>query len=121
MRLDSLLLAPAERADVIVDLTGVRPGTEFYLINEAPDEPFSGDGKAAPSDPATTGQVMKFVLRPLAGRDESVPMAQLGLPPFTPRGAPSLTRKVALMEHSMDAKSEVPTATKAVQDGHAQC
>ena len=38
--LDQLLMAPAERADVIVDFTGLRVGTELYLINEGPDEPF---------------------------------------------------------------------------------
>ena len=54
---------------------------------------------------------MKFVLGPLVGRDESVPPDRLTLPAFTPRGAPALTRRVALMEHQMDAKSQVPTAT----------
>ena len=32
----------AERADVIVDFTGLPVGTELYLINEGPDEPFGG-------------------------------------------------------------------------------
>ncbi len=34
--------SPSERADVIVDFTGISEGTEFFLINEAPDEPFGG-------------------------------------------------------------------------------
>lgn len=64
-QLDQLLMAPAERADVIVDFTGLVNGTEIYLINEGPDEPFGGgvpntDFDAA--DPETTGQVMKFVV-----------------------------------------------------------
>ena len=42
VQLDQLLMAPAERADVIVDFTRVPVGTELYLINEGPDEPFGG-------------------------------------------------------------------------------
>ncbi|MEU8270460.1 multicopper oxidase [Sphaerisporangium sp. NPDC049002] len=113
VRLHSLVMGPAERADVIVDFSGVRPGTEFYLINEGPDEPFSGDAKAAPANPATTGQVMKFVLRPLSGRDESVPPALLALPALIRRGPATLTRQVALLEHAMEVRggTEVPTAS----------
>jgi FtsP/CotA-like multicopper oxidase with cupredoxin domain len=42
VRLDQVLLAPAERADVIVDFTGLEVGTEIYLINLGPDEPIGG-------------------------------------------------------------------------------
>ena len=63
--LDQLLVSPSERADVIVDFTDLPVGTELYLINEGPDEPFGGgtpetDFPAADSE--TTGQVMKFVV-----------------------------------------------------------
>ncbi|MFG1879353.1 multicopper oxidase family protein [Sphaerisporangium sp. NPDC049003] len=98
VRLGRILLAPAERADVIVDFTGLRPGTALYLINEAPDTAFPGDGHTPPADPATTGQVMKFVVRPLAGQDRSVPPDQLTLPSLTRIGQESRTRKVALLE-----------------------
>src|SRR6185369_5108773 len=37
---DAVLLAPAERADVIVDFTRVPAGSEILLENLAPDEPF---------------------------------------------------------------------------------
>jgi len=36
-----LLLAPAERADLICDFSGIAPGTEFILYNDAPG-PFPG-------------------------------------------------------------------------------
>jgi spore coat protein A, manganese oxidase len=36
VRLEQVLLAPAERADVIVDFTGLAVGTEIYLINLGP-------------------------------------------------------------------------------------
>jgi spore coat protein A, manganese oxidase len=101
VRLDDLLIAPAERADAIVDFTGVPVGTELYLINEGPDEPFGGghpgDGFEA-ADPATTGQVMKLVIAPLASTDTSVPPSQLTLPSFTPLGAATATRQVSLNE-----------------------
>ncbi len=101
VQLDQLLMGLAERADVIVDFTGLRVGTELYLINEAPDEPFGGGVPGRdfePADPHTTGQVMKFVVVPLASRDTSVPPDQLTLPPFTPLGAEVNTRQVSLNE-----------------------
>jgi spore coat protein A len=101
VRLGQLLMGLAERADVIVDFTGLPIGTELYLINEGPDEPFGGgvpkrDFDAA--DPATTGQVMKFVLVPLASSDTSVPPDRLTLPTFTPLWAATNTRQVSLNE-----------------------
>ncbi|SDH47513.1 bilirubin oxidase [Sinosporangium album] len=98
VRLDHVLLAPAERADVLVDFTGIPDDTELYLINEGPDSPFQGRPDTPPADPATTGQVMKFVLKPLAAKDLTVPADQLTLPPFTPLGPASTTREVALIE-----------------------
>ncbi len=101
VELDELLIGLAERFDVIVDFTGLRPGTELYLINEAPDEPFGGGRPGRdfePADPGTTGQVMKLVVVPLASTDTSVPPDQLTLPTFTPLGAASNTRRVSLNE-----------------------
>jgi spore coat protein A len=63
--LTQLLMGPAERADVIVDFTGLPVGTELYLINEGPDEPFGGGSPGTdftPADPDTTGQVLKFAV-----------------------------------------------------------
>ena len=74
MQLSSLLIAPAERADVIVDFGDVPVGAELYLINEGPDEPFGGgvpQTDFAAADPATTAQVMKFVVVPGTARDRS--------------------------------------------------
>jgi bilirubin oxidase len=99
--LDQLLMGLAERADVIVDFTGLPVGTEIYLINEAPDEPFGGGAPFEDFEPAdvnTTGQVMKFTIVPLTGRDNSLPVDQLTLPAFTPLGPAIRTRKVSLNE-----------------------
>jgi bilirubin oxidase len=101
VELDQLLAGPAERADVVVDFTGVPAGTELYLINEGPDEPFGGGSPGLDfpaADPATTGQVMKFVVQPATTPDLTVPPDQLTLPPFVPVGDPTHTRQLSLNE-----------------------
>jgi FtsP/CotA-like multicopper oxidase with cupredoxin domain len=64
-----LLMALAERADVIVDFRGLADGTVMNMTNLGPDEPFGGgipvtdcddDDCFEPADPETTGQVMRF-------------------------------------------------------------
>jgi FtsP/CotA-like multicopper oxidase with cupredoxin domain len=65
-----ILMALAERADVIVDFRDLPDGTEIYLTNIGPDEPFGGgipggldpEDTFVPADPDTTGQVMRFVV-----------------------------------------------------------
>jgi FtsP/CotA-like multicopper oxidase with cupredoxin domain len=57
----ALLLGLAERADVIVDFRGLKNGTVVRMVNTAPDAPFGGFPDI-PADPATTGQVMEFVV-----------------------------------------------------------
>lgn len=58
-----LLMALAERADIIVDFRGLADGTEIELLNIGPDEPFGGGIPGEdfePADPGTTGKVMRF-------------------------------------------------------------
>ncbi len=57
----ALLMGLAERADVLVDFSGLAPGTQVRMINTAPDAPFGGFPDI-PADPGTTGQVMEFVV-----------------------------------------------------------
>ncbi|MBI1735725.1 MAG: multicopper oxidase domain-containing protein [Candidatus Rokubacteria bacterium] len=112
--LDQLLLAPAERADVIVDFTGLAAGTELYLVNEGPDEPFGGgvaNTDFPASDPLTTGQVMKFAIVPLASRDASVPPEQLALPAPGALPAASHTRQLSLNEE-VSTRFDGPIAAK---------
>ena len=78
---EALLIGPAERADVIVDLSGLPDGTVVRMVNTAPDAPFGGFPDMA-ADPGTTGQVMQFVIdSALAtpGGDPSTPPADLRL------------------------------------------
>ena len=106
-----ILLGPAERADVVVDFSKMPAGTQLYMINEGPDEPFGGgdadndDFDAA--DPMTTGQVMKFVVGKGKGRDPSLPPAQIAWPVVTPAVATSNFRKVALLEDDSAVLPEV--------------
>jgi FtsP/CotA-like multicopper oxidase with cupredoxin domain len=110
--LDQLLIAPAERADVIVDFTGLHAGTRLYLINEGPDEPFGGGvpgSDFAPANRKTTGQVMQFRVMPrLPGfADASTPVDELVLPAFTPLGEATTTRQVSLNEADSEVLPEV--------------
>jgi spore coat protein A len=93
--LTQLLLAPAERADVIVDFARVPIGTTITLLNIGPDSPFGGGVSGVdypPADPQTTGGVMQFRVRPSRTADLSTPPQRLsGLvaaaPSQPPRGA----------------------------------
>ncbi len=95
-----LLMALAERADLIVDFTNVQVGN-YVLGNVGPDEPFGGgvpEDDFEVSDPATTGQVMEFRVVPAVAPDPSTPPQFLQLPAITPLPAATVTRPLALIE-----------------------
>jgi spore coat protein A, manganese oxidase len=54
--LSSLLIAPAERADLLIDFSCISPGTSIILLNDA-KTPYP-DGETP--DPNTVGQIMQF-------------------------------------------------------------
>jgi FtsP/CotA-like multicopper oxidase with cupredoxin domain len=104
-----LLMALAERADVIVDFRGLADGTAIELLNIGPDEPFGGGvpcpsgqnpddnpgcGDFAAADPATTGKVMKFVVN--AALNGASPTDPNGATPATDPGALTLNAEGAL-------------------------
>jgi FtsP/CotA-like multicopper oxidase with cupredoxin domain len=118
---EALLMGPAERADVIVDFTGIPAGTKIRMINTAPDAPFGGFPDV-PADPGTTGQVMEFhvIADDPATVDSSTPPAQLriSLPDLADWNDTNvaLTRDQALLEEesalicvTVDAVSGVVT------------
>ncbi|WP_232324822.1 multicopper oxidase family protein [Halobacillus mangrovi] len=77
IKVPSLLLAPAERADVIVDFSRCY-GESIVLKNDAKSD--FPDGELP--EPDTTGSVMKFhVVSPLTCRDESSIPAKLNAVP----------------------------------------
>lgn len=84
-----LLMALAERADLIIDFSKFPAGTSITIRNDAPT-PFPGGSDV---DPATTGRVMQFkISKPLAAPDTSDPIpanprvsAPLALTTIVPR------------------------------------
>ncbi|MGZ4392054.1 MAG: multicopper oxidase family protein [Gaiellaceae bacterium] len=97
-----LLIALAERADVIVDFTNVPVGN-YVLANVGPDEPFGGgvpgdDFEVA--DPGTTGQILEFRVVLALGVDDSTPPQFLRLPAITALPAATVTRQLALIEEA---------------------
>jgi len=120
VELNELVMAPAERADVIVDFTNVPVGTEVVLLNVGPDEPFKGfnsDGTLAdgaggaldPADPYSTGQVMLFRVGPSSGIDTSTPPLDLILPAIEPLGTEQNTQYLSLNEEVYEAE-DIPSA-----------
>jgi spore coat protein A, manganese oxidase len=98
-----LLMALAERADLIVDFTHVPVGNHV-LGNVGPDEPFGGGEPDEPpegfeaSDPATTGQIMQFRVVPAVAPDPTTPPQFLQLPALTPLPTEVRIRPLALIE-----------------------
>jgi spore coat protein A len=121
-----LFLAPAERADVIIDFAG-QDGKRFIMVNrQEAVAPFpSGD----PPDPNTSGQVMEFrVSLPLGGQDRSFNPAhpQRGLrahpivdikPADTGR-APDRTRQLILVEIEGEGGPEMVLLNNSHWDGN---
>lgn len=97
---NQLLMALAERADVIVDFTNVPVGN-YVLGNLGPDEPFGGGVPGVDfisADPASTGTIMQFNVVPALTADPSTPPIFMQLPPILPLPVPVNIRKLALME-----------------------
>jgi FtsP/CotA-like multicopper oxidase with cupredoxin domain len=99
----ALLMGLAERADVIVDFSGLPNGTVVTMTNTAPDAPFGGFPDD-PADPSTTGQVMQFVVNnsltgaPGSTDGTTTAPADLVLNAEGPLGGPDNTRQVSLNE-----------------------
>lgn len=81
--IQSLLLAPAERADLVVDFSHCSPGDQIILCNDAP-APYPGGGA---TDPETTGQIMRFEVEksaavsvPIPKRLNDIPMLRADRP-----------------------------------------
>ncbi len=77
-------MAPAERADVIVDFSNFKPGDMITVLNNlGPDEPYQG-GQPGPISllltPTPPARCCSSASIPLASTDTSTPPAQLSLP-----------------------------------------
>jgi FtsP/CotA-like multicopper oxidase with cupredoxin domain len=114
---NKLLMALAERADVIMDFTNVPVGN-YVLGNVGPDEPFPDvDDEFEVADPDTTGQIMQFRVVPAVAPDPTTPPAFLQLPAITPLPPETVTRPLALLEEMSaffeDAPAEAQLGTVA--------
>ena len=93
-----VLMAPAERADVIVDFSGL-DGQDVYMLNLGPDGSFQYPQAAYdPADLNTTGQVMKFHVGTLTGPDTSSLPSTLVSVPRIPQSEAVATRQLSLVE-----------------------
>ncbi len=105
-----LLMALAERADIIVDFTIVPPGN-YVLGNLGPDEPFGGGQPGqdfVPADPNSTGQVIQFRVVPAAAADPTTPPMFLQLPAIVPLPTATATRPLALLEETSATFADAP-------------
>jgi spore coat protein A len=108
-----LLMGLAERADLIVDFTGVPVGNHV-LGNVGPDEPFGGGeppGDFDPADPGSTGQVMQFRVVPAVAPDPTTPPQFLVLPAIT-RLTGGTTRPLALLEKASELFPDSPVEAR---------
>lgn len=94
VKLSSILLAPAERADIIFDFTALPQGTELILKNDAP-APYPNGGEVA------LPEIMKFrVNKPLNGTDTTDLPQNLVLPDLeTLSSVGANKREIILREH----------------------
>ena len=96
VRLSQLLLAPGERADVLLDFRRARPGDRINVTNNAPT-PFPDGARAARRGGAPLRQIMQFQVTAAAaeapGAVSAVPATLRG-----PGKAPALPSAAALVD-----------------------
>ncbi len=77
VELNELLLAPGERAEIVVDFAQVGMGNSIKILNFGPDSPFGGlpVPAADQADPNTTGQIMQFNVNKKLKVSKGLPIA----------------------------------------------
>lgn len=121
--LNSITIAPGERADILVDFSAVPVGTKIVLTNTA-KAPFPG---GATADPQTVGQIMQFTVKATSANPGAAkPVLPAGLNPTLPLGifptlpAPPNTQKIVrtLFEVQGPAGPLMVTVNGQVFDGY---
>jgi FtsP/CotA-like multicopper oxidase with cupredoxin domain len=121
--LNSITIAPGERADILVDFSAVPAGTKIIMTNTA-KAPFPG---GAPADPQTVGQIMQFTVKTnSANPGAAKPVLPAGLNPTLPLGvfptllAPPNTQRITrtLFEVQGPAGPLMVTVNGQVFDGY---
>jgi spore coat protein A, manganese oxidase len=99
--LTELLLAPAERADILIDFSMLTPGTKLIFTNDA-NAPYPNGN---PPDPDTVGQIMQFtVLDTPVVSPNKLPADLNEIPVLTP----NVPKKILTL-HVVDQASTKPT------------
>ena len=94
--LTELTIAPGERADLLVDFSGLAPGTKVVVTNRA-KAPFP---RGEPANPQTTGQILQFTVtaEPGAAPATLPTILNPALEAFPSLPAPTKTRILTLVE-----------------------
>jgi FtsP/CotA-like multicopper oxidase with cupredoxin domain len=113
----AILMGPAERADTLVDFSGnyvdgtqIANGDIIRVINTSGDEPFGGYDPTVEPDPATSGQVMQFIVSSAlngasatdpSGTTPATAVQDIVLNAEAPNSDPiAVTRQISLNEES---------------------
>jgi len=99
-----LVLAPGERADVVVDFRAAGPGQTLHLVDIGPGSPRIFESPA--EDPAFFGPLMELRVQRRAGFGKTPPMV-LRDAPITAPGPPVRERNLTLVE-IMDPVADEP-------------
>ena len=103
--LNRLILAPGERADLLVDFSSYPAGTRITLKNTGP-APFPDGPRSSRRGGSPLKEIMQFTVGSSVGFAEPVP-ALLRQTPIFPLPSPVRTRNVSLVE-IMDMESDEP-------------
>lgn len=109
-----LVLAPAERIDLVVDFRNV-PAGRHVLKNVGPDGFFGGgvpDVDFPRADPETTGNIMAFDVQWGYPLDITTPPELLALPALPAPKAPARSRRLATTMHFHHLSTATPRWTR---------
>lgn len=81
VKMNKLLLAPGERADLVIDFAPLLSGTKVVLTNDA-RAPFPGGARSARRGGMPLPQVMQFTVGSAVGWTAPLPGSAKGLPPL---------------------------------------
>jgi spore coat protein A len=109
--MDRLLLAPAERGDVIIDLSEVPEGSRLILHNDAPAPFPNGDSEmeypnrgtaSRPGYGPDTRSLLQIRVTPLIGAKDPKPLAPLKLPAIAPLSPDGLVSRDLTLNEDFD-------------------
>lgn len=99
--LNTLLLGPGERADLVIDFAGLKPGANVLLTNDA-RVPFPGGPRAPKRGGSPLPQIMQFTVTSAPGWTAPLPTT-LRAAPITPLATPArpvtAVRSMSLVEN----------------------